>query len=261
MSDLTDCAVLYLSCDRYSDLWLPSTQLFNRHWPDCPWPRYFASDSKPRNLFNFTCLGGSSPHLDWSTLLGDVLKQLPYKTVLLFLDDFFLTSRADTTRAKLLLDEMHRLGGSHLRLVAHRNHLLQMKNSELVGELKVGLPYRTSLQAGFWRVDTLAGLLRGGESPWEFEVAGTWRSESIESPFLAAWENPVPYIDVLERGKWLPRGLKLCRREGVSIDLRSRRTISYSARIRRILMRVRARAVECLPVGMRIQLRKRRRPW
>ena len=195
------CAVLYLSCDHYRDLWAAGTQLFTRFWPDCPWPCYLGSNSLPPRLFGFAPLAGSQPNLDWSALLRDLLKQLPYQNVLLFLDDFFLTTTADTSGARALLAEMDRLGGAHVRLMPHRQYLSAKKESALVGVHAAGLPYRACLQAGFWRRDVLLELLRDGESPWDFEITATRRSEDLRVPFFAAWRNPVPYIDVLERGK------------------------------------------------------------
>jgi hypothetical protein len=47
MRETKACVVLVLSCDHYRDLWPAVTMLFNRYWPDCPWPKYLASDTAP----------------------------------------------------------------------------------------------------------------------------------------------------------------------------------------------------------------------
>lgn len=252
------CAVLVLSCDRYRDLWWGTTTLFTRFWPDCPWPRYLASETVPPRMANFESLGSSQAEMNWSALLIELIDQLDFENILLFLDDFFLTGRADTDGAEALLDEMERLGAAHVRLVPHRQYLVGMKNSSLVGCHHPGMPYRACLQAGFWRKDVLRSLLRDGESPWDFETLASERSLEEQRPFLAAWRNPVPYIDVLERGKWLPRGVRLCRRERIPIDHNDRPAISASDALRRLRCSLVSSAINIIPKGMRVALRSTR---
>src|SRR5207249_4369413 len=104
----------------------------------------------------------------------------------------------------------------------------------------------------------LLSLLRDGETPWDFEVLASRRSMALSEPFLAAWQNPVPYIDVLERGKWLPRGIRLCLREGIAIDRRCRPSISASDRFRRLRTFLVSSAIDRLPIGIRATIRRHR---
>jgi hypothetical protein len=83
----------------------------------------------------------------------------------------------------------------------------------------------------------LLGLLRSGESPWDFERDGSIRSEAIPG-FYTARRPVLPYVEVLTRGKWLPRGLRLCRREGLTID-RSRPVLPFWQRVDRVCGHVR----------------------
>ncbi len=252
------CVVLVLSCDRYRDLWEPGTKLFSRYWPDCPWPKYLASDSKPALFTDFKSIGGSRPGLDWSSLTRDVLNQIEAGIILLFLDDFFLTEPADTALAVTLLEEMDRTGAAHVRLIPHAQYTDEMKGSKLVTEHLPGLPYRACLQAGFWRRSVLLSLLEDGESPWEFEVKASHRSELLAEPFLAVIRNPVPYVDVLERGKWLPRGVKLCQREGLAIDFAVRPPISLSDKFRRLRIALLSHAIALVPKTLRVAIRRHR---
>ena len=255
MSFTPSCALLVLSCDKYRDLWPAVTTLFNRYWPDCPWPKYLASDLPPPAYAEFTPLGAGVAGLDWSSLLQRVLTQLSADHVLLFLDDFFLTARADTEAVRAVWAEMQRLHAGHVRLVPHPRLLRAVPGSGLVGEHVPGLPYRACLQAGFWRRSLLASLLSAGESPWQFEVAGSLRSEATAELFLAAWRNPVPYIDVLERGKWLPRGVRLCRREKLVMDFSVRPEITLTDRVRRCWAQLFGFGVEALPQTWRREIR------
>jgi hypothetical protein len=178
--------------------------------------------------------------------------------VLLFLDDFFLTAPADTEAVRGIWKEMQRLHAGHVRLMPHPRLLRALPESPLLGEHVPGLPYRTSLQAGFWRRSLLESLLRTGESPWQFEVAGSTRSEATAERFLAAWHNPVPYVDVLERGKWLPRGVRLCRREKLVVDFSVRPQITLTDRLRRCWSQLFGFGVEALPQTWRRGIRAHR---
>ena len=257
-NNMPDCSVLILSCDRYRDLWPPVTTLFNRYWPDCPWPKYLASDMPPPACEGFVPLGAGVTGLDWSSVLQRVLAQIPTSHVLLFLDDFFLTARADTDAVHAVWAEMQRLHAGHVRLVPHPRLLRAVPGSGLLGEHVPGLPYRACLQAGFWRRCLLESLLRTGESPWQFEVAGSARSEATAERFLAAWHNPVPYFDVLERGKWLPRGVRLCRRENLVVDFSIRPQITLTDLVRRCWAQLFSFGVEALPQTWRGRIRTHR---
>ena len=42
-----------LSCDPYSDIWDVYGELFNRHWPDCPFDIFMASHTKAFSKYGF----------------------------------------------------------------------------------------------------------------------------------------------------------------------------------------------------------------
>jgi hypothetical protein len=87
-----------------------------------------------------------------------------------------------------------------------------------LGEHEPGVPFRASLQAAFWRRRVLLGLLEPGESAWEFERNASARSGAIPKGFYSARRAVLPYAEVVARGKWSPHGLRLCRREGLTVD-------------------------------------------
>ena len=47
--------------------------------------------------------------------------------------------------------------------------------------IKFNAPYRVSTQGAIWNVDALRGILKVGESAWEFEINGTKRSSLDKS--------------------------------------------------------------------------------
>lgn len=79
-------------------------------------------------------------------------------------------------------------------------------------------------------------LLVDGESPWEMEHGGSLRSADLGNPFLCMTRDPVTerivdpplsYVEALFRGRWDQRGVALCRRESIPIDLSARSVVTY----------------------------------
>jgi hypothetical protein len=252
---MSSCSALILSCDRYQDLWRPCLEIHERYWPDCPYPIYLCSDSVPGGRGRVQSLL-AGPGLSWSDSLRSLLRQVDTPYVLLLLEDFFLTRRVQTDRVERALEALDRLGGGNMRLLPRPPPGLAVSGFPGIGEYERGAPYRTSLQAAFWRKTTLEELLVAGESPWQFEGIGSRRSESHPDAFYCTTEARIDYIDVLERGKWLPRGLNLCAREGIAID-HTRPAIGVRDQVRRARMHVVAFAFDLFPWQFRRRVRER----
>ena len=260
MSTKYNCAAVVFSCDRYSDLWPLGTTLFNRYWPECPFPKFLASDTTPSEFNGFVSLGCKSDiQLEWSKRLLVILEGLSqYEYILMFLDDFFMVGPVNTALIQTYFAEMRTIGAPCLRLVPHRSLQRRLPGSDLLDEHVRGLPYRTSTQASFWRRERLMALLEPGESIWDFEARGSVRSEAWPEPFLAARKQPVPYIDVISRGKWMPRGLELCKHEGLPVDLAARRVFTKFEHLywKFGFDAILGRALRRLPSTIRLRIRK-----
>jgi hypothetical protein len=91
-----------------------------------------------------------------------------------------------------------------------------------IGIVEKGSPYRVATQPAIWRTDVLAKLLVPGFSAWDFEQLGTTMSEYMDEAF---WSPMIPYIVYdhgVEKGKWKPAGLKICRDASIEVDLSAR---------------------------------------
>lgn len=251
----TSCSLLILSTDRYADLWPLCTTLHRKYWPDCPWPRFIGSDTVPGSINGFISLGTGQKGLPWADSLQRILAQIDTQTILLMLDDFFLTGLVNTDRIVSLLDVMERHNAAYLRLVPHKRFMCSISTEKYIGEHQRGLPYRASLQAAFWNTRVLKELLVPSENPWQFELYAGLRSDLRKEPFLATYDQPLPYIDVLERGKWLPRGLRLCHKEGLRVDLGVRSRTTYRDMLRRIRTQILSWPLELMPINLRRKVR------
>lgn len=253
------CSLLILSCDKYSDLWSACLTLHGRYWRDCPFPIRLASETLPVET---RTLPGVRPILTgrvpWSDGLLGALAEIDSEYVLLMLDDFFLHSQVDTDRVLSLLAEVDAASAAYLRLVPEPRPRGSVLPGGRVAVHDAQDGYRTSLQAAFWRKSSLNQLLVLGESPWQFEHEGSRRSASTSGVFLSSLRHELPYVDVLERGRWLPRGLTLCKREGLPVNLGVRPAISLRDRLRRARMKLASRAVDAIPIQARRWIRNQR---
>lgn len=252
---MKSCSVVVLSTDKYADIWPACCALHRKYWSDCPWPRYLASDTKPSDFDGFIAIGTGQRGLSWSDCTRRILAQIETDSVLLMLDDFFLTDYVDTKRVVELCRRMEHYHAGYLRLMPHKQYMRRLVGERYLGEHLKGLPYRTSLQVAFWDAAVLRDLLVTNENPWQFELYGGLRSDFRPEPFLSCYDHPIPYTDVLERGKWLPRGVCLCQREGLVIDFEKRSRITSVDKERRLFTRFLSWPIELLPHGVRRAVR------
>src|SRR5690348_1426676 len=91
-----DLTILFLSCDKYSDLWKPLFYSFNKYWEDCPYTLSLGSNTlsfKSKKIK--TILSG--PDADWSTSLLRILAQVKTPYIFLWLDDIFPSKKIKST--------------------------------------------------------------------------------------------------------------------------------------------------------------------
>lgn len=220
-----DLCVLISSCDPYQDAWQPFLTLFDRYWPDCPWPVFLISNQSTIDHPRVHSLTVGADQ-GWASNLITVLDRLQPASILYLQEDYFLQSRVDTSRLLSVIDYAlaHDIG--FVRLAGGPDPDMNHSNPFGLGELGRGLKFRCSLQAAWWKTDTLRKLLVPGETGWNMEMAGSARSNLLPETFLGVHQNR-PLLDYVAdtailKGKWMPAAVSLCRREGIRLDLSHR---------------------------------------
>jgi hypothetical protein len=233
-------AVLVVSCDSYRDVWGPFFALFFRYWDDCPYPVFLGSNVEeyPDQRVVSLAIGEDR---DWSSNLLRMLEAVPADGILLLQEDFLFNRPIRTGRVGRYIEYARFRDAACLRLMPIPGPDLPCADQPDLGEIRKGVDYRVSLQAAWWRKECLASVARGGESPWQFELLGSRRSDSIDAPFLSLREGvdfPLDYFTTaVFRGYWEPGAVKLCRRENVPVDLRARKMLPAGMRWERSLRR------------------------
>jgi hypothetical protein len=229
-----DCCVLVLSCDKYSDIWLPFFSFFQKYWPDCPFPIYLGTNKTTFNFANVKQIF-SNKNSTWSDELQLILKQIPEKYIILILEDYFIYKKVKNNDLFKIIETIQMNSAAYVKLAAFPAKYDQLWPYEVfndLGAIKKNSTYRVCLQTAIWDKDILLGLIRPEENPWQFEIEASKRSNSLENLFLCVIADPSQkivhgpiqyYCTALSEGKWMRGAIRLCRKENVFIDVKNRR--------------------------------------
>lgn len=244
-------AVLVVSCDKYADLWPPFFKLFKRFWPDCEYKTYLLSNRERFNDPSVTTLAVGDD-ISWSDNLIKALKQMPEAYVLLFLDDLLLYDFVKAAKVTDIFKWMAAKDANYIRL--NPTQKPDKPHNELIGLVSRGAIYRTSTVLSVWKKSTLLGLLKSGESAWDFEIYGTVRSDSYDG-FYSTWGNCFPVINGVIKAKWQRGAVKKLRSLGIDIDLTKRREMGYGETMSLCLRRFRSNALDLFPAKYRRKIK------
>jgi hypothetical protein len=196
---------------------------------------------------------------DWSSNLIKMLGRLSAGSVLLLQEDFLIDRPVQTEKVSQLIGYAEARQAACLRLMPIPGPDEMCADQPELGVIRTGAEYRVSLQAAWWRKESLAAILRAGESPWQFERLGSRRSDELSAPFLClrtGVDYPLDYYTTaVFRGYWEKGAVDLCRRENIPVDLLRRPLMPLRMRAERSLRRARvpdrlARLL-ALPLGFR----------
>lgn len=200
--------ILISSCDKYAPLWDPFFESLFKHWPSLnannrPIPILLIANKKV--FVNSRVQTLNIPNeKSWSDNMLEALRHIDTKYVILFLDDYWVTEMVDEAKLATIY---HTMQDEQMAMVQ-----LAYNNTEFhVGEKHPTLAeaiytdryarYKASLQLAIWDKEALQYLLKSGESPWDFEIAGTARSHGYPGIFLNIAKNyPIKYLNASRQG-------------------------------------------------------------
>lgn len=221
---MENIALLVLSCDKYSDLWENYFILFNKFWPDCPFPVYLQTntqDFESERINNVIKVGEGHA---WSEDLLNSLSGLhQYDYVLLMMEDMFLNRNVNNIRVFSVIKEFLNIDGNFITLINEPNY--DKKHSENFGKISPGAMYRATATAALWKIDVLVDILRKNETAWDFEKKGSVRSDQYDG-FYSVVDDCFSFFHGVIKGQWTIEAVKEFDRIGLSIDLTSRNIFS-----------------------------------
>jgi hypothetical protein len=179
MKDLT---IFVNTSDNFEDCWTPFFTLFQRYWPDCPYPIVLNTETKG---FEFDGLDihcskvavGETRHLTWSECLAISLDAIETPYILYLQEDYFLEGPVRGDLIGAFLEELRADRADVIRIMeCGGSGPWYPAQNPLLWEVDQRAKYRIALQAGLWRKSTLRGHVRLHESPWQLEAFGSARA-------------------------------------------------------------------------------------
>lgn len=221
--------ILVISCDKYSDLWEPFFSIFWKQWPDCPARVFLGTNHKTYADSRVTSIPVGDD-ISWTSGVQKMLDHIDSEYVIIFLEDFLINHPVDNGELIRMVQIAKEKQLGCLRLVAHLPLALfptePIAEFPGLGVIKAGEPYRVTAQVAIWRIATLRKLLVPGLSAWEFEDLGAQISSEFTDLFWGTYKSVIVYEQCVEKGRWKPEGLEICKQAGIQIDFKSRQAFS-----------------------------------
>jgi hypothetical protein len=243
--------VMVVSCDHYSDIWIPFFHCFRRFWPSCQYPVYLVTNHLDPAFKGVQTIQVGTD-VSWSDNVIKALSTVQEDYVLMFIDDLLLHGPVDTAKLQQIVAWVDQERPPHVQLVPSEPP--DALHNPLVGRVLPGSLYRTSTVMTLWKKEALLALLRPGESAWAFELAGSARSDAL-GDFFRSWHECFPVTNCIIKGKWLPSSLATIRHLGVPLDLSRRRVMTRRQHLGYLGIVLRAKVFRLFPRKWRRKVR------
>ncbi len=222
-----EIALLVVTCDAYKDLWEPYFKCLFKYWPDCPYPIHLGSNkleyTDPR--VNSITIGADK---DYSSNLLAMLEKIDSPWIILWIEDFLLSSPVDTVRMTKLISDAQEQDAGYVKLIASFPYAYTNNKNDEIAILPKGIRYRVNIGITLFKKDVLISLLRCGESAWDIEYKGAARSNNLNEKFFSLNSNlksnpPISYVNAVTKGRWIRNSVSFLKREGLENCLSSRK--------------------------------------
>lgn len=218
--------ILVSSCDHYADLWPAFFYLLFKYWPDCPLPVYLSANCKAYQDSRVVTL--SSPkEKGWAGNLRDSLSQIGVDHIVYLQEDYLFHAPVHSEEIAELCNLLGRRRGAMLQLKprAQGSHDEQADSPLEVAHFAKSCEWMATLQAALWNRNRLHDILDAEWNPWQAESGINLHAKQVGSGFYGlrkGQEGVFPYTEAVKGGYWLPGGARLCRDEGIPLDLKFR---------------------------------------
>lgn len=245
-------AIVFPSCDKYSDLWNALFATIRMRWIECPFDFYLVSNVIDCQYFGVKTIKIGEDKT-WSLNLINALRHVPQSYVLLFIDDLFLSKDIDHDRVIALMQRCVDSSWNYLRLNPTPGAESSNFIDEDVGNIKEGDWYRSSTVFSLWKKSVLLDILQPNENAWEFEIFGSQRTDKY-CDWYASNFWLLPYENLVVKGKIVPSVYRMISDTGINLE--SNRPIMTLSEL--VILRIklyRTKLMNLIPRSYRRRLR------
>lgn len=215
LANLSDVTIVVSSCDKYSALWEPFFASLFKYWPtlntDHKDSKILLVANKQQYQHPRITMVNIPNETSWTDNILQALQQVDTKYVLLFLDDYWLDTPVNEQRLAELLQLVRTTDAAMLQISYNDMRYQSGEPHPNIDEVMYRnkyAHYKLSLQLAVWDRQTLLDLLRPGENPWEFELAGTVRSHGYpREVFTVSSNEPITYVNATFQGHIRPEAI------------------------------------------------------
>lgn len=202
-----DLTIIINSCDAYSDvaqLFMDSLEI---HWPDNPFDVIINNETNTSKISKKSI----STKDQWGKRLKILLESVKSEFVLIVFDDYVLNSFVNTDkildRLSFIKNDKH-ISVVYLNTACVNDH--EEDESREIRLLKKNCDYRLNSVPGIWRKKDLIGFTKNQDTPWSWEVFGSYRTFNSGKKFFSSGALkhnlfPYPYEKggAIYRGRWV----------------------------------------------------------
>jgi hypothetical protein len=173
-----ELTIVVNTCDAYHDVLDIFFHAFNNYWPNCPYPVVINAESHAYDykagVHNHLSLTGVD---DWGDRLLSTLSSLDTDFVLMLYDDFILDASVSNERVGVALQLLKSQAEAVVTYLINTSLPLDPRSSgSIFLPLKDGVNYCLNSSPAIWRRQALMGYTFIGDTPWAWEVFGSYRT-------------------------------------------------------------------------------------
>lgn len=207
-----DLTIVVNTCDAYHDVLGIFFRALHDYWPDCPYPVVINTESNthdyPARVHNHRSKSGVD---DWGDRLRSTLTSIDTEFVLMLYDDFILHASVQNQLVQTALQLLQSHAQAAVGYLINTDLPLQVPhNSGMFIPLKEKGDYRLNSAPAIWRKKALMNYTAAGDTPWAWEVFGTYRTWGDGRVFYTlnpSQDDIYPYNyakgGAIYRGKWV----------------------------------------------------------
>jgi hypothetical protein len=223
--------LLTISSDRYEPFWSLYYALLSKYSADLWHNKYHLTENKIVPSPGVITLNSHLPlkPASWSDNLLFALDNLEGEFVVILLEDFFFSQKINTENFQYchnFISNNPDVGCMRLAPIPEGD---QPYKDPFFKEHTSEQSYRISTQAAIWRISYLKKVVLSGENPWEFEINGSIRSNSLSEKILVTQREKTPffYFNAVIQGKLTRGAYKFLKNEGLNVDLKEIKINGY----------------------------------
>lgn len=167
------------TCDAYSDVLGIFFHALRDCWSNCPYPVVINTESNtdslhPARVHNYSSKTGAD---DWGDRLRSTLCSIETDFVLMLYDDFILEAQVDNNRVQEALQLLSSRTQAVVTYLIDTSLPLDTTDADSIFlPLQDMVDYRLNSAPAIWRRQALLDYTAVGDTPWAWEVFGTYRS-------------------------------------------------------------------------------------